>query len=144
MQFHTARVSRAWAAQKWCLCRAGAVRAHCPFILAAFVARSWTAACTAIQTSIVISVIFSSILLRTLCAMCFDVEVCIPAAAVGNSGAIWTGTGGLTISRSRRPFSTAYVRFIQALVQPALTVMHVLHAWTSASFYLHGLCAACA
>ncbi len=39
----------------------------------AFVARSRTVACTAIQTSIVISVIFSSILLRTLCAMCFDV-----------------------------------------------------------------------
>ncbi len=35
--------------------------------------RSWTAACTAIQTSIVISFIFSSVLLRTLFAMCFDV-----------------------------------------------------------------------
>ncbi len=31
---------------------------------------------------------------------------------VGNSGTIWTGAGGLTISRSRRPFRTAYLRFI--------------------------------
>ncbi len=30
----------------------------------------------------------------------------------GNSGVIWTGAGGLTISRSRRPFRTAYLRFI--------------------------------
>ncbi len=29
-----------------------------------------------------------------------------------NSGAIWTGAGGLTISLSRRPFRTAYLRFI--------------------------------
>ncbi len=69
------------------------------------------------------------------------VEVCIPAAVPPRtrpdflrsgitfpnktrqqsvSGAIWTGAGGLTLSRSRRPFRTAYVCFIQALVQPAL------------------------
>ncbi len=34
------------------------------------------------------------------------------AVTVGNSGAIWTGTGGLTISRSRNPFRTAYLGFI--------------------------------
>ncbi len=28
---------------------------------------------------------------------------------VGNSGVIWTGVGGLTISRSRHPFRTAYL-----------------------------------
>ncbi len=38
-----------------------------------FVAHSWTTACVAIQTSIFISVVFSSVLLRTLCAMCFEV-----------------------------------------------------------------------
>ncbi len=31
---------------------------------------------------------------------------------VGNSGAIWRGAGGLTLSRSWRPFRTAYLRFI--------------------------------
>ncbi len=31
---------------------------------------------------------------------------------VGNSGAIFTVAGGLTISRSRRPFRTAYLCFI--------------------------------
>ncbi len=31
---------------------------------------------------------------------------------VGNSGAIWMGAGGLTISCSRHPFRTAYLRFI--------------------------------
>ncbi len=31
---------------------------------------------------------------------------------VGNSGAVWTGAGGLTLSRSWRPFRTAYLRFI--------------------------------
>ncbi len=31
---------------------------------------------------------------------------------VGNSGTIWMGAGGLTISRSWRPFRTAYLRFI--------------------------------
>ncbi len=31
---------------------------------------------------------------------------------VGNSGAIWTGAGGQTISHSRRPFRTAYLHFI--------------------------------
>ncbi len=31
---------------------------------------------------------------------------------VGNSGAIWNGAGGLTISHSWRPFRTAYLRFI--------------------------------
>ncbi len=30
---------------------------------------------------------------------------------VGNSGAIWTGAGGLTLYRSRHPFRTAYLRF---------------------------------
>ncbi len=34
------------------------------------------------------------------------------AVTVGNSGAIWTGTGGLTISRSQHTFRTAYLRFI--------------------------------
>ncbi len=33
----------------------------------------------------------------------------INTAAVGNSGVIWTGVGGLTISRSRHPFRTAYL-----------------------------------
>ncbi len=31
---------------------------------------------------------------------------------VGKSGAIWRGAGGLTSSRSRRPFRTAYLHFI--------------------------------
>ncbi len=31
---------------------------------------------------------------------------------VGNSGAIWTGAGSLKLPRSRRPFRTAYLRFI--------------------------------
>ncbi len=41
---------------------------------------------------------------------------------VGNSGAIWRGAGGLTLSRSRRPFRTAYLRFIiiELRFQPAL------------------------
>ncbi len=34
------------------------------------------------------------------------------AVTVGNSGAIWTGAGGLTISCSRGPFRTAYLCFI--------------------------------
>ncbi len=34
------------------------------------------------------------------------------AVMVGNSGAIWTGAGGLTISCSRHPFRTAYLCFI--------------------------------
>ncbi len=34
------------------------------------------------------------------------------AVTVCNSGAIWTGAGGLTLSRSRGPFRTVYLRFI--------------------------------
>ncbi len=42
---------------------------------------------------------------------------------VGNSGVIWTGAGGLTISRSRRPFRTASALYsYRAPVQPR-TVM---------------------
>ncbi len=44
---------------------------------------------------------------RPDCAMGF-----ISRIQRGNSGATWTGAGGLTISRSRRPFTTAYLRFI--------------------------------
>ncbi len=60
---------------------------------------------------------------------------------VGNSVAIWTGVGGLTISCSRRPFRTAYLPF-RPQVQPAhRTVIQALHAWTVLSaFYLRGLC----
>ncbi len=53
------------------------------------------------------------------CCGCLDQISCtaglisrIQRVMVGNSGAIWTGAGGLTISRSRRPFRTAYLRFI--------------------------------
>ncbi len=49
--------------------------AHCAFILAAFVAEAelQIACVLQIQASIVNSVVFSSVLLRTLCAMCSDV-----------------------------------------------------------------------
>ncbi len=52
---------------------------------------------------------------------------------VGNSGAIWMGAGSLTISRSRHPFRTAYVRFIliehRYSLHSGLSYMHepVLH-----------------
>ncbi len=64
-------------------------------------------------------------------------------AKVGNSGAIWTGAGSLTISRSRRPFRTAYLRFILIEHQYSLHSDRYARAawdvWTSASFYLRCL-----
>ncbi len=64
---------------------------------------------------------------------------------VGNSGAIWTGAGGLTISRSRRPFRTAYLRFILIELRYSLRSDRYARAAarTSASFYLRGLSTAC-
>ncbi len=65
---------------------------------------------------------------------------------VGNSGAIWTGAGGLTISRSRRPFRTAYLRFILIELRYSLNSDRYARAAarTSASFYLRSLSKACA
>ncbi len=55
---------------------------------------------------------------------------------VCNSGAVWTGAGGLTLSRSWGPFRTAYLRFIIIeLLYSLHSVMCVLHAWTTASFF---------
>ncbi len=64
----------------------------------------------------------------------------INAVAVGNSGAIWMGAGGLTISRSRRPFRIANLRFIlieqRYSLHSGLLCMHepVLH-------FICGFCA---
>ncbi len=50
------------------------------------------------------------------CCVCPDQISCatgfISQIQSGNSGAIWKGAGGLTISLSRCPFRTAYLRFI--------------------------------
>ncbi len=52
------------------------------------------------------------------------------AVTVGNSGAIWTGAGSLTISRSRRPFRTAYLRFILIEHRDSLHSDRYAHAAT--------------
>ncbi len=64
----------------------------------------------------------------------------INAVAVGNSGPFWMGAGGLTISRSRRPFRIANLRFIlieqRYSLHSGLLCMHepVLH-------FICGFCA---
>ncbi len=55
--------------------------------------------------------------------------------------------GGLTLSHSRRPFRTAYLRFILIEHRYSLHSDRYAHAawhvWTNASFYLRGLSKAC-
>ncbi len=67
------------------------------------------------------------------------------AVTVGNSGAIWTGAGSLTLSRSQTSFqnSISVLYYYRSPVQPALGPLraHCTHEWTSASFYC--LCTAC-
>ncbi len=75
------------------------------------------------------------------CRGCSDQIFCeYNSVTVGNSGAIWTGAGSLTISGSRRPFRTAYLRFILIELRYSLHsdryARAAWHVWTSASFYL--------
>ncbi len=60
---------------------------------------------------------------------------------VGNSGAILTGVGGLTFSRSRRPFRTASLRFI--LIEHRYNLHSERYVRTARMFYLRSLGTAC-
>ncbi len=63
------------------------------------------------------------------------------SVTVGNSGAVLTGAGGLTLSRSRRPFRTAYLCFI--LIKHRYSLHSDRYARAAHMFYLRGLSTAC-
>ncbi len=62
------------------------------------------------------------------------------AVTVSNSDAIWTGAGSLTISRSRRPFRTAY---LPLFLSSSGTACMDSYARAARMFYLRGLSTTC-